>query len=189
FVYVDGNVSQVPRHFSSVDVAQSKEQQQQQQRGRASASHQHPSASLVPPPSLSPPPVLTAAQQEHLREQQQQQQQQQQWRRSENVGGVDAAVSGLHHHGAGCGGGVQHDKARELALPPSPSRHRIQAQPLATAPPAGLRLQMCGLADAPISAPVTPIMVYAYPHGYMMAYPIAKPPHGQARRQSAHYGQ
>lgn len=64
-----------------------------------------------------------------------------------------------------------------------------QAQPLATAPPAGLRLQMCGLADAPISAPVTPIMVYAYPHGYMMAYPIAKPPHGQARRQSAHYGQ
>lgn len=70
-----------------------------------------------------------------------------------------------------------------------PTNYR-QAQPISTAPPAGLRLQMCGLADTPMAAPVTPVMVYAYPHGYMMAYPTnAKAPNNentqaQARRQS-----
>ncbi|CAM9507808.1 unnamed protein product, partial [Scytosiphon promiscuus] len=56
-------------------------------------------------------------------------------------------------------------------LPGTPSSRGAMPAPPPTAPPAGLRLQMCGLANAPMSAPVTPVMVYAYPHGYMMAYP------------------
>ncbi|CAM9597839.1 unnamed protein product, partial [Scytosiphon promiscuus] len=62
-----------------------------------------------------------------------------------------------------------------LPLRTAALRQGSSQAPAASAPPAGLRLQMCGPADAPMSAPVTPVMVYAYPHGYMMAYPTAKP--------------